>query len=102
MSQQVAQTQQQVHGAEAIGHKHLLMGHLLGKTVGQQQNLSAVGCRAEKVGDGLQDIVSLKVKQGCGKQHHGQTDGNVPEDQNDMLQFFMVAVEISSSSDRPT
>ena len=63
MPQQIAQSQQDIHGAEAIGHKHFVMLHPGGEAVGQQTDLAELRPRAEKIGHTLENMIVRNVKQ---------------------------------------
>ena len=92
MAQQIAQAQQNVKGAKAIGHEHFRMGDAPGEAVGQKQNLRKIGGGAQKIGDGFQGVAAGNGEQRNQEQQNRQPDGNVACQKEGVLQAPVAAV----------
>ena len=90
--QKITDPEQDVHRAEAVGHEHLTVRHLLRKAVGQQQDLAEICARAEEIGDRLDQICIRDMEQRNQKQQRRHGNEGVSRKQENMLRPFVVAV----------
>ena len=89
MAQQITQTQKNIHGTKAVGHKHFSVGNTGCEAVGQNQYFGTIGTGAEKVGDCLEGIPKRHMKQGNQEQQHRGSDGQIAQQKNNVFCFLV-------------